>query len=114
MTLFRTTTWSSYTQALKRRGALMVWFGPEMSCFAAPDRQPDHPERFSAVAIQFCLWIKVPFGLPLRQETGFVERLVQLLVARVTVGETGLAVDLRHKGLRAIAALVAPPKKQVA
>ena len=41
-------------------------------------------------------------------------RVVQLLVARVTVGEAGLAVDLRHEGLGAIAALVAPPRKQVA
>ena len=41
-------------------------------------------------------------------------RVVQLLVARVTVGEVGLAVDLRHEGLGAIAALVAPPRKQVA
>lgn len=28
--LFRTTNWFSYSQALKRRGALMVWFDPEM------------------------------------------------------------------------------------
>lgn len=41
-------------------------------------------------------------------------RVVQLLVARVTVGEAGLAVDLRHEGLGAIAALVAPSRKQVA
>ena len=45
---------------------------------------------------------------------GFKPRHVQLLVARVTVGEAGLAVDLRHEGLGAIAALVAPQRKQVA
>jgi DNA invertase Pin-like site-specific DNA recombinase len=41
-------------------------------------------------------------------------RIVQLLVARVTVSEAGLAVDLRHEGLGALASLMAPPKKEVA
>lgn len=41
-------------------------------------------------------------------------RIVQLLVARITVSEAGLAIDLRHDGLGAIATLMAPPKKEVA
>ncbi|WP_199286445.1 transposase, partial [Pseudogemmobacter humi] len=73
--LFRTTNWSSYSRALKRRGSLMVWFDPEMAWFAVPGGQAGHPERFSAAAIQFCLSIKVLFGLPPRQTTGFVESL---------------------------------------
>ena len=39
-------------------------------------------------------------------------RIVQLLVARVTVGEDGLAIDLRHEGLGALATLMAPPKQK--
>ncbi len=76
--LFRTTNWSSYSQALKRRGSVMVWFDPEMAWFATPNGKAGHPERFSAAAIQFCLSIKVLFGLPLRQTTGFVESLLKL------------------------------------
>jgi len=41
-------------------------------------------------------------------------RVVRLLVARVTASEAGLAVDLRHEGLGAIAALMAPSKPEVA
>ncbi len=41
-------------------------------------------------------------------------RVVRLLVARVTASEAGLAVDLRHEGLGAIAALMAPAKPEVA
>lgn len=41
-------------------------------------------------------------------------RIVQLLVARITVSEAGLAIDLRHDGRGAIAALMAPPRKEVA
>ncbi len=56
----------------------MVWFDPEMTWFAAPSGKAGHPERFSAGAIQFCLPIKVLFGLPLRQTTGVVESLLTL------------------------------------
>jgi DNA invertase Pin-like site-specific DNA recombinase len=41
-------------------------------------------------------------------------RVVRLLVARVTASDAGLAVDLRHEGLGAIAALMAPAKPEVA
>jgi site-specific DNA recombinase len=41
-------------------------------------------------------------------------RVVRLLVARVTASEAGLAVDIRHEGLGAIAALMAPTKPEVA
>ncbi|WP_246020616.1 hypothetical protein [Paracoccus subflavus] len=41
-------------------------------------------------------------------------RIVQLLVAQITVSEAGLAIDLRHDGLGAIAALMARPKEEVA
>ena len=41
-------------------------------------------------------------------------RVVRLLVARITASEAGLAVDLRHEGLDAIAALMAPSKPEVA
>ncbi len=65
--VFRTANWSSYNQALKRRGSLMIWFDPEMAWFAVPNGKAGHPERFSSAAIQFCLSIKVLFVLPLRQ-----------------------------------------------
>lgn len=56
----------------------MVWLDPEMYWFAASSGQPGHPKRFSASAIQFCLSMKVLFGLSLRQTTGFVESLLVL------------------------------------
>lgn len=76
--LFRTTNWSSDSLSLKRRGSLMMWFDPETAWFAAPSGEAGHPERFSAATLQFCLSIKMLFGLPLRQTTGFVESLLAL------------------------------------
>lgn len=41
-------------------------------------------------------------------------RVVQLLVARVTVGEDGLDIDLRHDGLGALASLMTPAQEDAA
>ncbi|WP_268745532.1 hypothetical protein [Palleronia rufa] len=41
-------------------------------------------------------------------------RVVQLLVARVTVGEEGLNIDLRHDGLGALASLMTPAREGAA
>jgi site-specific DNA recombinase len=37
-------------------------------------------------------------------------RIVQLLVARVTVGASGLAVDLRHDGIKSLARQMMAPQ----
>ena len=69
--------------------------------FATPSGKPGHPERFSAVAIPFCLSMKILFGLPLRQTTGFVEILAALSdrLALLPVG-AGLDLVLQTAGLR--------------
>ena len=50
----------------------MVWVPP-------PNGKRGRQRQFSDVAIQACLTLKVLFGLPLRQTTGFVESLLQLI-----------------------------------
>lgn len=49
-----------------------------MSWEAAPSGKRGRQPRFSDAAIQVCLTLKVLFGLPLRQTTGFVASLLQL------------------------------------
>lgn len=68
----------SYNDALKRRGSLMIWFDPAMTWEAAPTGKRGRQPVCSDAAIQACLTMKVLFGLPLRQTTGFVESLLQL------------------------------------
>jgi IS5 family transposase len=75
---YRTTNWSAYNAALRQRGSLLVWLDREMA-WAAPKRgRPGRPETFSDAAIQFCLSIKVLFGLALRQTIGMVASLLKL------------------------------------
>ncbi len=75
---YRTTNWSRYTASLKKRGSLLIWLDKEMIWLAPHDRRAGRPAVFSDAAIQFCLTIKVPFKLPLRQTTGMAASLLTM------------------------------------
>ena len=93
---YRTTTWRAYSEALWRRGSLLIWFDPEAEGLAVPQgapevamigRRPFRSEEGQTTirrivvptnAIQACLTLKTLFGLPLRQTQGLVARLIDL------------------------------------
>lgn len=75
---YRTTNWSEYNAALRRRGSLLIWLDREMPWLAPHEGRPGRPSVFSDTAIQFCLSIKVLFKLPLRQTAGMVASLLGL------------------------------------
>lgn len=75
---YRTTNWSEYNEALRRRGSLLIWLDHEMEWSAPKRGRPGRPETFSDAAIQFCLSIKVLFGLALRQTIGMVASLLKM------------------------------------
>lgn len=77
-TKYKTTNWSSYNNALKQRGSLSIWLDPEMVWVPPPRGKRGRQHQFSDAAIQACLTLKVLFGMPLRQTTGFVESLLRL------------------------------------
>lgn len=77
-TQYKTRNWSPYNTALKQRGSLSVWFDPDMDWTPRPNGKRGRQQRFSDAAIQTCLTMKVLFGMPLRQTTGFVESLLRL------------------------------------
>ncbi len=78
-TKYKTTNWSAYNDALKQRGSLTIWFDPGMTWRPPPTGKRGRQQQFSDAAIQTCLTMKVLFGMPLRQTTGFVESLLQLV-----------------------------------
>jgi hypothetical protein len=78
-TKYKTTNWSAYNESLKRRGSLTIWFDPEMTWRAPQTGKCGRQPSFSDAAIQTCLTMKVLFGLPLRQTTGFVQSLLKLV-----------------------------------
>ncbi|MFG6641927.1 MULTISPECIES: IS5 family transposase [unclassified Sulfitobacter] len=76
-TRYRTTNWSAYNAALRKRGEMLIWFDNDMTWLAPHDGRAGRPAVFSDAAIQFCLSIKVLFRLPLRQTAGMVAGLLQ-------------------------------------
>jgi hypothetical protein len=64
---------------LKQRGSLSIWFDAEMTWEAKPSGYRGRQQANSYAAIQACLTIRVLFGLPWRQATGFVESLLELV-----------------------------------
>ena len=75
---YRTTNWKSYNDALKQRGSLLIWLDKEMVWHAPRAGRNGRPPVFSDGAIQFCLMVKVLFGLPLRQTTGMVASILSM------------------------------------
>jgi len=78
-TRYKSTNWSAYNSAVKQRGSLTIWFDPEMTWTPQPSGSRGRQQSFSDAAIQTRLTLKVLFGLPLRQTTGFVESLLRLV-----------------------------------
>ena len=76
-TTYKTRNWAEYNQFLKQRGSLSIWFDSEMTWEAAASGWRGRQQTYSDAAIQACLTLKVLFGLPLRQTTGFVESLLK-------------------------------------
>lgn len=77
-TKYKTRNWAEYNRSLKKQGPLSIWFDPEMVWDAAPSGRRGRHQAYSDAAIQACLTLKVLFGLPLRQTTGFVASLLKL------------------------------------
>ena len=76
---YKTTNLSSYNDSLKQRGSLSICFDPEMVWMPPPSGKRGRQQQFSDAAIQTCLTLKVLFGMPLRQTTGFVQSLLRLV-----------------------------------
>ncbi len=75
---YKTTNWRRYNQALKARGALMIWLDRDLQWSGLASGKRGRTPLFSDAAIQFCLTIKALFGLALRQAMGMVESLLKL------------------------------------
>ncbi|MFT8419025.1 MAG: IS5 family transposase [Acetobacter sp.] len=108
-TRYRTTNWSSYNAALKKRGSLTVWFDPSMNWEGLPTGRRGRQPGYSDAAIQTCLTLKVLFGFALRQTTGFVESLLRLAglawsvpdFSTLSRRQKSLTVDIPYRGSEA-------------
>lgn len=74
---YRTRNWSSSDGALRKRGSVLIQVDQDMVWLAPHEGGLGRPPIFSDAAIPFCLSIRVPFKLPLRQAAGMVASLAE-------------------------------------
>jgi len=75
---YRSTNWSAYNTALRRRVSVLIRLDKEMAWHSPNEGRSGRPPVFSNSAIRFCLSIKVLFKLPLGQTAGMAASLLRL------------------------------------
>ena len=73
-TKYRVTNWESYDRALVRRGDITLWLSPEAVAAWKPGHigRPGGQLKYSDLAIETALTLRLVLGLPLRQTEGFL------------------------------------------
>ncbi|MFT5288783.1 MAG: IS5 family transposase [Planctomycetota bacterium] len=80
-TPYRVTNWTGYDQALVQRGDITLWITPEAikGWRAKPSSQRGAPQKYTNLAIETALTLRLLFRLPLRQAEGFLRSLLDLM-----------------------------------
>ena len=78
---YRVTNWPTYDRGLVGRGSLTVWFSPEAVVAWRPKKNGCRggQRRYSEVAVQTALHLRLLLGLPWRQTEGLLQSLVELM-----------------------------------
>ncbi len=78
---YRVENWSAYDAAMRRRGDLTIWVTPEAFATWTPPAsgRRGRPARYSDVAIEAGLMLRLAFGRPWRQTEGLLGSLMRLL-----------------------------------
>ena len=82
-THYRVGNWRAYERALVRRGDVTLWLSPgaRAAWRASPSGRPGGQQRFSDLAIETALTLRLVFHLPLRQTEGFVRSILTVMRA---------------------------------
>jgi IS5 family transposase len=80
-TKYRVANWASYDRALVRRGDVTLWLTPEAIAAWTPGRVGTRGGqlKYSDLAIETALTIRLIFNLPLRQAEGFLNSLLKMM-----------------------------------
>ena len=80
-TKYRVANWASYDRALFRRGDITVWVSPEAIATWEPARVGARGGqlRYSNLAIETALTLRLLFHLPFRQTEGFLNALLGMM-----------------------------------
>ena len=78
---YRVTNWPEYDRSLRNRGDITVWFSDEAIQAWAPKHngKQGRPQKFSDLAIETVLTLRLVFHLPLRQAEGLLHSLLSMM-----------------------------------
>ena len=82
-THYRVGNWRAYERALVSRGDVTLWLSPDARAAwgVPPSGRPGGQQRFSDLAIETALTLRLVFRLPLRQTEGFVRSILTMMRA---------------------------------
>jgi hypothetical protein len=86
-TKYRVRNWGSYDRALVHRGDLTIWFHDDAIASWEPDPSGarGRPHRYSSLAIETALTLRLVYTLPWRQTEGLLGSLLSLLKLDLSV-----------------------------
>jgi len=82
-TKYRVANWAEYDQGLVHRGDITLWLSPEAVATWNPEPGGSRggQQRYSDLAIETALTLRLVFNLPLRQTEGFLRSVLALMEA---------------------------------
>lgn len=100
---YRVANASEYNESLRQRGDLTVWVSDDVAEFwASPRRKTRSGQaRYSDLAIEICLTLRVVFRLPLRQTQGFMRSIAKMMGLDLVVPDYS-TISRRGKGLKIV------------
>jgi hypothetical protein len=80
-TRYRVTNWSQYDKALVQRGDITLWISEDAIQAWTPRQSGKRgaPCKYSDLAIETAMILRLVYGLPLRQAEGFLRSLLRIM-----------------------------------
>ncbi|MFT5151698.1 MAG: hypothetical protein ACI841_001685, partial [Planctomycetota bacterium] len=80
-TKYRVTNWAKYDKSLVQRGDITLWITPAAINVWTPKSSGRRgaPRKYSNLAIETALTLRLVFRLPLRQAEGFLRSLLDMM-----------------------------------
>ncbi|MEP3331068.1 transposase, partial [Sedimentitalea sp.] len=100
---YRVTNWSAYNEGLRQRGDLTVSVSDDVARkWSSPRRKTRGGQaRYTDLAIEICLTLRVVFRLALRQTQGFMRSIAKLMGLDLVVPDYS-TLSRRGKGLKIV------------
>ena len=100
---YRVTNCKEYEKSLRNRGNLTLWISPSAikAWKATRSGKPGRQQKYSDLAIETVLILRLLFHLPFRQTEGFIESLFHLMKVRLPIPDH-TTLSRRSKKLKPI------------